>query len=113
MIEIKSDERLNQYGGICELAKENGVGRTTISAIRNGKIWKHVPFGVEIKPIKKEASFQGESAPNSKFTKEEVLDIKNDPRLYQWGGIAVIAREKGTHPTTVSHIKHGRNWKHV
>ena len=50
----------------------------------------------------------GESNGVSKFTAEQVLAIRADPRSQ-----SEIAKEHGVHKTTISHIIQRRNWKHI
>lgn len=45
---------------------------------------------------------------SSKLTAEQVDAIKSDTR-----SLRVIAKEYGVHHATISHIKTGRNWKHL
>ena len=56
---------------------------------------------------------QEENNPQSILIKEEAIQIKYDPRLWQWGGVSKIARERGVHRTSISDIKHGRTWKNI
>ena len=48
---------------------------------------------------------------NAIFTKQEIDEIRNDPRLYQYGGLTKISKEQGVHVSTISAIKHNYNWK--
>ena len=57
--------------------------------------------------------FVGENNPRAKFTKEQVIEIKNNPRLYQYGGVAEIARKLGVKHSRVQHIKMGITWSDI
>ena len=63
--------------------------------------------------IENHADFSGESNPNSKFTEEQVVQIIQDPKLWQWGGVAKIAREFGVNHSRIQNIKMGYSWKHL
>ena len=51
---------------------------------------------------------QGIEKSNAKFTEQDIINIRSDPRKQ-----VVIAKEYKVHPTAIHAIKKGRAWKHV
>ena len=58
-------------------------------------------------------SLQGEESSSVILTEKQVIKIKTDPRLHQWGGVTKIAKEYDVSRSTISNIKHGYKWKHI
>lgn len=85
------------------LAKEYGVSRPTITAIRNGTRWSHVPRP-EIPLIVRKFNARAKA----KLTEEQVVAIRHDPRLN-----FVIAEDYGVSGTQVGRIKSRLSWSHV
>jgi transposase len=75
------------------IAEEYGVHFETINSIRHKKTWKHV---------------DGEPAPIRRLTEAQVIAIRLDPRPN-----SAVAAELGVSRSTISHIRTGRNWKHL
>ena len=103
-----------------ELANYFNVSKNYVKNVLNRRTRKRVTRHLTIKKKSKEKiaqtisqSIQGEKHPNSKFTEEEVIEIKSDGRLWEWGGIETIARERNKSAGIISSIKHGYKWKHL
>ena len=85
-----------------QIANMIDTSKSNINAIVNGHSYKNLykQYGCDINRLQK-------------LTEEQVREIKQDPRLYQRGGVAQIAREYGVHVSTISNIKNGVIWKHI
>jgi transposase-like protein len=102
--EIRERLMLGETGD--SLAREFGVVKTTISAIRRAKNWRHesavpMPNGVR----------RGESHPVAKLDEVKVRDIKL--RLRRGAKAIDLCREFSVSPPTISAIRHGTTWSHV
>lgn len=54
---------------------------------------------------------RGQKLWNSKFTENQVKEIKQ--RLKKGESVTIIAKDYSVTKGTISHIKNGRNWKHI
>ena len=57
--------------------------------------------------------FVGEKSSRTSYTNNEIFQIKNDPRLYEWGGIKTMAELLSVKRSFLSDIKTERRWKHI
>ena len=56
---------------------------------------------------------QGEKSSTSKLTEKDVIEIRNNHQLWQWGGVTQIAKKYNITKATISDIKHNKTWKHI
>jgi DNA invertase Pin-like site-specific DNA recombinase len=101
--------------GTKQLAKEYGVGHSTISNIVTGKTWPHIPMGVynsveDYQAAKKaEAAAHPTSHANAKLDKEKVRAIRL--RFAEGAKKLHLAKEYGVHVKTICDILDGKIWK--
>lgn len=100
---IEIIELLDKRVSDTEIAKKFNIGRLTISAIKLGKLWTHLP-----RPRKFEKNMHA----SSKLLESEVIDIykmcwKKAASQYK------IAEKFNTTQTTVNEIMHGKYWSDV
>jgi DNA invertase Pin-like site-specific DNA recombinase len=103
--------------GTKHLAKEYGVGNSTIAGIVTGKSWQHIPMGEygsveEYKAAKKaEAAACPASHPNAKLDKLRVQAIRQ--RFAEGAKKLHLANEYGVNIKTISDILAFKIWKDV
>lgn len=90
------------------LAKEFGVKLSTVKAIKNNLLWRHIERET---PHDSAAAYQrnlarGTKSPGAKLTEDQVREIRKDPRIHR-----LIAKDFGVAIATVQAIKAGRKWK--
>lgn len=101
--------------GTKQLAKEYGVGHTTIAGIVAGKTWQHIPMGdyasvAEYQAAKKaEAAARPTSHANAKLDKGKVRAIRQ--RFTEGAKKLHLAKEYGVHMKTISDILAFKIWK--
>lgn len=83
------------------LAKMYGCSQPTIINIKSNRIWKHISRE-RIKTRTKELR---------NLSDDQVRSIRK--KLADGQRVCAIAREFGIHPSGVSHIKTGRNYRNV
>lgn len=66
---------------------------------------------LNLKKMHQENNFVGETAPNAKLSKEDVIEIKK--RLDLGVTCARLSRDFKVGPTTINAIKSGKNWSHL
>jgi DNA-binding XRE family transcriptional regulator len=107
-----------------DLARELGVTKTQIGAIKHRRQWKHLPERPDELPRFYDHSFRvelrsktrGESNGRSRLSEEKVRAIRSllsqnpsSDRAYE----EALARQVGVSRSTIQDIKHGRSWRHV
>lgn len=95
------------------LAKRYGVSAQMIGFMCVGNAWKHLPLsdeGIRLKSSGERPTLKGESAPSSKLTNEQVLEIRSmHGKLSQ----RKVALKYGLGKSTVGSIWRGEHWRHL
>jgi len=86
------------------LAEEYKVSREAISHIQNGITWSSVT-GIKPSPKGKPKILRGESHPNAKLSKSEMLNIKSSKE-----STSVLAARYNVGVTAIKDIRSGRSW---
>lgn len=98
-------------GAFSALARQYGVHRDTIIAIKKGRLWKH--FTAELGPAyfnpkRRRPTGEHFNSENRKLTEELVKQI-----FYATGGRGAIARAFNVSGPTVRKIKQRTTWRHI
>jgi hypothetical protein len=97
-----------------DMAREVGVSKSLIGAIRAGKIWKHIPRSPINKSIMVEiARNLNSSRKKCLLSENQVRDIKRNLAIGGKGTKAALARKHGVSFDTVRDIERGRTWTFV
>lgn len=92
-----------------KLARQYGVGETTIDKIRSGHQWSSVTGGkVQVKRLLTKA---GELHSRVILTDRNVQEIR--VALRDGHGLTELARKYRVHYTTIYDIREGRSWRHL
>lgn len=89
---------------LADLAKKYQVSYITISHVKNGTTWKHIPPDLSTFRLYN----RGERAGNVKLTEKQVLSIKK--RLTLGESQSLLAREFGVGHDAIHKIKNNVNW---
>lgn len=81
------------------LAKRYGVSTATISDVRKGHIWKHLPL---VQNDKTREPFA------KRMTKENVLEIRKSNEA-----TSVLAKTYNVHKSSIQNVRNRKTWKHI
>lgn len=88
-----------------DIAIRYGVSTTTVSEIRLGKTWPHLPGSRSERLI---GRTQGERHPRARITASQALEIRHSKERN-----VDLAKRFGLTPSTIGNIKSNRIWKHI
>jgi len=100
--------KFHYYHGILrDLAKQYGVHKSTIFAIKNNAEWKHISRdSILLK--------EGDTPTSSALTDEIVTEILYQCEFHYYRGMGNdLAKKYGVHRDTISNIKRNKTFKHI
>lgn len=92
------------------LAEQHGISFQTVSEIKNGKIWKHLPGSWEHDGAARKIN-RGSANGSAKLDEQRVLAIR--ARLAAGETCAALGREFGVTDCLIGFIKRRRIWAHI